>query len=105
MAVIPLKQKVTVTKPGELDEWGEITPGESFEHKCRIDEGSDLVRDENGQEVVSSARILIEGLVDVGYDDDVSYTNEIGQTYKEKPIRIRVLRGPSGKPWFTEVRV
>jgi hypothetical protein len=105
VAIIPLKQTVTITKPGGLDEWGNTVPGPSIVYKCRIDEGSALVKNQNGEEVVSSARILIEKLADVDYGDDVTYSNELGKTFTEKPIRISVLRGPDGKPWFTEVRV
>lgn len=105
MAVIPLKQTVRITKPGGLDEWGNPIPGETLEYKCRVDEKSELVRDKTGKEVVSSARILIEKLVDVGYDDTVEFTNELGQTIRRTPLNISVIRDFSGKPWFTEVRL
>src|SRR5690606_39730161 len=81
MSLIPLKQTVTVQKPGGLDEWGRPIPGETAEYKCRIDEGAELVRGANGEEVVSSARILIAGLVDVAIEDTVTYTNELGDAY------------------------
>lgn len=105
MAVIPLKQRVRITKPGGLDEWGNPIPDETLEYKCRVDEKSELVRDRTGKEVVSSARILIEKLVDVGYDDTVEFTNELGQTIRRTPLNISVIRDFTGKPWFTEVRL
>lgn len=105
MSLIPLRQKVTVQKPGGLDEWGRPIPGESFEYKCRIDESAELIRGANGEEVVSSARILIAGLTDVDVDDTVTYTNELGDTYSANPIRVNVLRDFSGKPLFTEIRI
>lgn len=105
MAVIPLKQRVRITKPGGLDEWGNPIPGEILEYKCRVDEKSELVRDRTGEEVVSSARILIEKLVDIGYDDIIEFTNELGQTIRRTPLNIGVIRDFTGKPWFTEVRL
>lgn len=105
MSLIPLKQTVTVQKPGGLDEWGRPIPGETAEYKCRIDEGAELVRGANGEEVVSSARILIAGLVDVAIEDTVTYTNELGDDYSANPIRVNVLRDFSGKPLFTEIRI
>lgn len=102
MAVIPLKQKIAVERAGVKDEWGESLR-ESLTFKCRVDEGAKLVKNRAGAEVVSSAQILLDKIADVRYDDYISYTNELGDTIREQPISISVIRNIAGKPLLTEV--
>lgn len=105
MAIIPLRQEITIKKSGGYDEWGNPIPGETETHKCRVDEGSELIKDRTGREVVANARILLDKLVHVGYNDEITYTDELGHSVTRKPLKIRVLRNFSGRVWFTEVRV
>lgn len=105
MAILPLKQTVTVTRQGEVDEWGEGGTTETFTLKCRVDEGSELVQNRLGEEVVAGASILFGKLVDIRYEDTIEYTNELNITISRSPIRISVTRNIGGKPWLTEVYV
>ena len=102
MAIIPLKQKITVERAVQ-DDWGNETLGDPVIFKARVDESTALVRNRQGEEVVSSAQILLDKLADVQYDDYVSYTDELGRTMREKPIRIAPIRMPNGKATLTEV--
>lgn len=104
MALLPLKQTVTIKRKGETDRWGnEITPPVVKSMKCRVDEGSKLVQNQLGEEVVSGMEITFDKLADVKYTDTIEYTNELGETITRTPIRIEVVRMINGKPALTAV--
>lgn len=105
MAIIPLKDTVTITKAGALDDWGQPTAGTSASYACRINESTKLTRNQQGAEVVSTTQILIGGAVAIGYDDTVSLTDASGVQRTDKPIRIAVIKDISSKPLFTEVEL
>src|SRR5699024_9973083 len=111
MALIPLKQEVTVKKSDYLNEWGKEVPGDGIVYKCRVDEGSFLVKSKNAggttssKEVVAQARILLDKLADVHEEDTINYTNELGFTISKKPEKINVKRHLNGKPLLTEVYI
>jgi hypothetical protein len=110
MPIIPMKQVITVTRGGDLDDWGNPTASIASELKCRIDEGSTLskVRSEGvskGEETVADARIMLDKLADIRYTDTISFTNELGETITRQPKEINVKRGVSGKPIMTEVLI
>lgn len=102
MPIIALKQKITVQRAQE-DDWGNETLGEPIVLKARVDESTALVRNRQGEEVVATAQILLDKLADVQYDDYITYTDELGRTIREKPIKIGTIRKYSGKPALTEV--
>jgi len=104
MAIIALKQRVMI-EHSIPNEWGEELLEEPIEYKARVDESSTLVRNRQGEEVVSATRILLGKLADVQYDDYVTYTDELGRTIREKPIKIGVTRNIAGKPELTEVHL
>lgn len=104
MAFTPLKQTVTIIRPGEEDEWGEYsTPPISITMKCRVDEGSKIVQGQLGDEVVSGMEITFDKLPDIRYSDQIEYINELGVRILRTPIRIEPLRMPNGKPAQTAV--
>lgn len=105
MALIPLKDSATITKVNGADPWDGASNGASVTHKCRIDEGTKLVRNQNGEEVVSNTQILFDRIVAVAYSDDVSWTDASGVLRKRKPTAIGVIKDIASKPLFTEVYV
>lgn len=108
MALIPLKQEVTIIKAAsdQLDIYGNPIEGEHVVYKCRIDEQSERVQAQNGEDAVASASIMIAGLVDVDYNDYVQYTDELGRVTKKRPLRIEVVRAfNSKKVYFTVVYI
>lgn len=105
MAYIPLKQTVTVTKPGVDDGWGGATPGDVITYKARATEETNVVTNQYGEEATTSLRIILDKLPDVSYDDVITYTNELGVTVERNPVSIEVKRGLNGKPLLTEVFV
>lgn len=111
MAIIPMRQQITVTRGGGVDDWGNPTEPTVFTIKCRIDEGSRLSKTlgqgltRDGGVAIADARIFIDKLADIKYDDVISFTNELGETIERNPREINVKRHVSGKPLMTEVLV
>jgi hypothetical protein len=108
MAILPMKQTVTIQRGDSLDEWGNAVPGETITMKCRVDEGSTLqvyrsAGTKISETVVASARILFDKLADIRETDTIVFTNELGLTIKKNPIAINVKRGANGKAILTEV--
>jgi hypothetical protein len=108
MAVIPLRQTITVTPSTTLDDWGNSVEGASYTLKCRIDEGSQLRQyrsagSTNSEVVVSTARILIDKLAEINETDTITFTNELGHIIERKPKEINVKRNVAGRPMLTEV--
>lgn len=107
MPFFPQNQTITVTRyRNELDPYGELVVDRVFTIKCMVEEGSYLTHDAasavNGKVQVSRLKIFIDKLADIQYSDDIEYTDELGRTYKNKPIEINVRR-MFGKPILTEV--
>jgi vacuolar-type H+-ATPase subunit F/Vma7 len=110
MAILPMKQTVIVKRGGELDEWGNVSPGQILTLTCRVDEGSSVtayrsVGMTNSEIVVASARIFFDKLADIRETDIIVFTNELGITMERNPKEINVKRSVGGKPMLTEVIV
>lgn len=103
MAIIPLKQRATVHKPTIVDDWGEVTAEPPSTLKCRADEKTEVVKNPQGDEVVSGVQLLFDKLPNITYDDVIEFTNEIGVAVKRKPVKIEPIRMINGKPTLTAV--
>jgi hypothetical protein len=108
MAILPMKQTVTIQRGDSLDEWGNAFPGDSFTLKCRVEDGLAVrsyrsVGMTSAEVVVASARILFDKLADIRETDTIVFVNELGATIEKNPIEINVRRGANGKPILTEV--
>lgn len=104
MAIIPLKQSVTIYRPGVEDKWGNASTSTSFTLKCSVNEVTETVRNQFDKETVSSMKVMFDKLQDIRYDDEIEYTNELGVTVKRSPIKIEPTR-LNGKPLLTTVYV
>lgn len=98
-------QSITVTKADGLDDWGEPVPGAIVSYTAYIVEGTNVVANQYGEEAVCQLRILINGIVDVSYDDKIAYTNELAISTVRVPVKINVKRRVNGRPMLTEVFV
>lgn len=111
MAIIPLKQTVTIRKAtGETDRFNRPVFGEAVKYRCRFTEGTKLVKARSAgmitsAEVVSSARIYLEGFVKINMDDEISYIDESESLTVYNPISYDVIRGVNGKAMLTVVYV
>lgn len=103
MALVPLKQKITVHRGGGTDDWGYPILGETFEYKARVDEKTEVVQNQAGNEVVTGVQIMLDKLADIRYSDEISYTDELGRQTKRKPVKIEPVRMINGKAVLTVV--
>lgn len=110
MALIPLKDTVNIIRvatdsSGEplIDAWGNPTYADPVSYRCRIEESTRMVRNQQGNEVVSNTRILLDKVVAVSYSDDISYTDATGQVVTLKPVKVSRIKDFSSKVIFTEV--
>lgn len=111
MPLVPLKQEVTVVRPGVTDKWGRTTDPTEFTLKCRFSEETKMTRRTSStaqvtsSEVVSTATILFDKFTDIQYADVIKYTDESDKTRQYEPINIKRLRDFGGKVLFTVVEV
>ncbi|WP_339273724.1 hypothetical protein MKY59_21340 [Paenibacillus sp. FSL W8-0426] len=105
MPLVAMKQRITVTKAGTSDGWGDVTEGAIVEYKARVTEETKTVVNSYGEEAVSSMTILLDKLPDISYDDTITYENELGVRIERKPIAIKPCRMLSGRAVITEVNV
>ncbi|MBG9548518.1 hypothetical protein [Cytobacillus firmus] len=115
MAVLPLKQTVTIQRKAETDRWGnEVGSPTKFFMKCRIEDGAKMTRRTSQQpgatqvlseEVVSSAQMYFDKFADIRITDEIIYQDESGTTIRYFPININRIRGINGKTILTEVLV
>jgi hypothetical protein len=103
--MIPLKQTVYIVKSGQEDDWGIPQPGAEIPVKGRVDYQIKKVTASDGQEVISSATILLKGAQDVSLSDTIKWTDALGHTYERKPIQVNPLADLSSKVLFTQVIV
>lgn len=105
MAIIPLKQTITVAKSAGLDGWGEPILGDELTFKARVTETTKVVTNSTGEEATATLRIVLDKLADISYDDAITYENELGVIVTREPLKIEVKRHISGRPILTEVFV
>lgn len=106
MALIPLKQTVTITPAGGFDpDYNMPIPGVPYTMRCRFQEGVKLVRNQYGAEAVSVGTFYFDKLADIGLDAKLTYINEFGDETTYDPLTIGVKRMLSGRPILTEVDV
>jgi hypothetical protein len=115
MPIVPMNQYITIYKKkvdatGKpvLDRNGFPSIEKEILIKCRVDEGSMVVKDRSlgtitDETIVSTARILINKLADIRYIDEIEYINELKEKIIKHPKEINVKRNASGKPLLTEV--
>jgi hypothetical protein len=105
--MIPMKDQITVVKPQGFDRWGEPLGILELQVKCRIDLTVDSKKTPvgNGDEEVYSGVIHMKGLVDVGYEDTLEWTDEFGEERSEKPLKIVPIKDFGGKVILTKVLI
>ncbi len=113
MALIPLKQTVTVKRPGEPDEWGEGMSTE-FTMNCRFQEGAKLTRKTSAstnpaavtsEEVIGVGSFIFDKFADIRMSDELLYTDESGVERTFLPLNVERVRGLNGKAMLTKVTV
>ncbi|EMT54717.1 hypothetical protein I532_03895 [Brevibacillus borstelensis AK1] len=121
MAIVPLKQRVTVTPVLRDEDGNPVTDrydrpitGEPFTLKCRFTQGTKLVRSATGsggvhgvtaQEVVSVGSFIFDKHPHLGYYDKLTYIDDNGNTLEYRPLNIAVKPWLNGKSLITVVDV
>lgn len=103
--MIDLNQKITRVRGGSFDRWGNQTTLSETEFPARVDELTERIRDAQGNEVVSTMSVLLDGLADVNYKDKIRFTNELGLTIEKTPQLIQPIRDEDGYVILTRVRL
>jgi hypothetical protein len=105
MALIPMKQTIQVRRVGPIGNNGRPTVLPPTDMKARVSEGSRLVRNKDGAEVIASATLYLDKLAEVNVDDKIAYTDELGRVRSWTALTVDVKRDLGGKPLLTEVSV
>jgi len=106
MAWLPMKDTVTVTPIiGRDDDWNEPIYGDPVTLKCRIDEKQRVVKDRNGNEVVSSVTFYFDKFTDIKFESEIAWTMLNGTKRTANPIAIATHKHVSNKPLITVVNV
>ncbi len=103
--MIPLTHKAKIVKSTGIDSWGEPIAGEEVEVSCRISAKTEMVRNQNGDEVVSKGYLLFKGAVTVKDGYTLKFSNENGEEVIEIPLSIQHKRDLSGEVLFTKVAI
>jgi hypothetical protein len=109
MALIPLKQTITVIPASEgVDEWDNPVQGTPYTLPCRFQEETKLFRGVVGNSIKeqnSVATIIFDKRPNITLKDVFEYTDEFGVVRRYEPIEIEVKRGLNGKALLTVVYV
>lgn len=116
MAMMPLKQTVTVRKKITVDNDGWEVEGwsEPIIMKCRavetikVIDSASLVggfRRNIDEQVTTTLVLTFDKLPDIDYETEISYTNELGVTITRMPVLISPIRMINGKVTLTEVHL
>jgi len=73
MIEIYLKDDITIVRIPDKDKWGNPLPTVDVAAKGKIDYGTKLIRDTNGREVVSSARITLSPDTTITHADKIHF--------------------------------
>lgn len=106
MPFIALKQTVIYEKLiGTDPDYGDPIYAPPVSLRCRFQEGTKLVRNQRGDEVVSVGTFFFDRLAGVYPGDLLTYTDEMQRTVKYTVLARSVKRMYGGKPVLTEVSV
>lgn len=94
---------IIVRKSDELDRKGQaITLGEET-CPCRISEGSKVVKNRQGEEVVTMTHIMLPGHVSVSYNDELRWTSNTSIELQKGAVAISTPRDGLGAMRITVV--
>lgn len=101
------KDEVIIKRKTEddSDPWGEEVPREETSSACRIDYKSKLVRNKNGEEVISTVHIRFPGFKEVQYTDELMWTDLAGKIQTAKPISILTVKDLDYRPRMTVIHL
>lgn len=109
IGLIPLNNKVTIIRSSGLDAWGLPIKDSNSQttYPARVDYNSsnNPTNGARGTEEVITAKIILEGLVDIRYEDTIEFKDKLGNVAQYKPLKINVREDLGGNPLYTVVEV
>ena len=105
MALIPLKQTVRMFAAFDPNNPPPNYDPEGIALRCRLQEGTEIVADAHGRDVVSSAQIYLNRFAPVTPDAEYEYTDESGETRRYRTVTTARKRWLNGKTVLTVVYV
>lgn len=92
--------------PTSQDEWGKITEGASVETKARIEDFNDLIKDQNGVEVMPQMLIILPKNVTIKYAYFVKVVSKQGIAFEQPDKKFsikKIFHAGMHKPHHIEV--
>lgn len=87
------KDQIIVNKASVgVDRWGNPIVVSPLSYRCRINEESKSITDDNGEEVVSQAEIRFIGLVTINYQDELEWVDSMGINQKNEPKKVLTVK-------------
>lgn len=102
--MIPTRETITVESPAEYDDWGRPLEPTTKQYSCRVDYKTEIVKNDNGEDVVSRATILIKGFAPVKLEDTLKWVDAYGE-HVTKPISVSPLKDLGSNVILTKVVV
>ncbi|WP_427036500.1 hypothetical protein [Cytobacillus pseudoceanisediminis] len=100
--MIPTPHKIEILKAGDLNVWGEPSVAETIQVNGNIRTQSRVVKNNQGEEVVSSYTVLFVGFVDITSNDKIRFTEPNGEVVEIAPITVKFMRDLDGSVGFTK---
>lgn len=95
--MIPTRDDLFVYRGEQFDEWGEPIEPTPKQYKARIDYRNEKVMNDNGEEVISKATILVKGIADIKTSDLLKWTDALGTKQEAFPISVSPLKNIGGR--------
>lgn len=107
LGFVPMPHKVTILTAGALDDWGISSEGKSTTVNARVSYNTkkDAITVASGDSITFTARMLLEGLPDVEYEDYIVFVDERGKSFKKQPLEIDYKYDLSGSAVAVAVTV
>lgn len=94
---------VIVRKSDEIDRQGRSATIAEETRPCRITEGSKIVKNQRGEEVLTMTHIMLPGHVSVSYNDELRWKSNAGGELQKKAVSIVSPRDGLGAMRLTVV--
>lgn len=107
LGFLPMPHKVTIETAGSLDDWGIAVAGQSETVNARVSYNTkkEAISVASGETIVFTAKILLEGLPQVDYEDYIVFTDERGKSFRKQPLEVDYKFDLSGNPVAVSVVV
>lgn len=105
LGFVPTNSTINIIKAGSLDDWGELTDGETITVPAFVTTNSDnkTIPVSTGNEVVYNASALVFEPILIHETDTITWTDTLGQTHSGQPLSVSVRTDLGGAYTYTKV--